>query len=86
MLNLVFVVADVEAVAVAVVVALVLAVCFAFGAGWIIAQGESIRRPRGRIHAQGASIIRRAFCWCNSRFSNPDFGVIPCILEHGASA
>ena len=38
-LNLAFVVADAEAVAVAVVVALVLAVCFAFGAGWITAQG-----------------------------------------------
>ena len=39
-LNLVFAVADAEAVVVAVVVALVLAVCFAFGARWITAQGE----------------------------------------------
>ena len=39
-LNLVFTVADAEAVVVAVVVALVLAVCFAFGARWITAQGE----------------------------------------------
>ena len=35
-LNLAFAVADAEAV----VVALVLAVCLAFGARWIIAQGE----------------------------------------------
>ena len=38
-LNLAFVVADVEVVAVG-VVALALAVCFAFGARWITAQGE----------------------------------------------
>ena len=39
-LNLAFAVADAQAVVVAVVVALVLAVCLAFGARWIIAQGE----------------------------------------------
>ena len=39
-LNLVFAVADAEAVVVAVVVAFVLAVCLAFGARWITAQGE----------------------------------------------
>ena len=38
-LNLVFAVADAQAVVVAVVVALVLAVCLAFGARWITAQG-----------------------------------------------
>ena len=56
-LNLAFAVADAQAVVVAVVVALVLAVCFAFGARWITAQGERIGGPRGRIHAQGASIL-----------------------------
>ena len=35
--------------------------------------------------AQGASIIKGTFCLCNSRFSNHDFRVIPCILEHGGS-
>ena len=39
-LNLVFAVADAQAVVVAGVVALVLAVCLAFGARWITAQGE----------------------------------------------
>ena len=39
-INLVFAVADAQAVVVAVVVALVSAVCLAFGACWITAQGE----------------------------------------------
>ena len=84
-LDLAFAVADAEAVVVAVVVALALAVCLAFGARRIIAQGESI----GGFGAESMHGVhgscRWAFRWCKSRFWNHDFGVIPCILEHGAS-
>ena len=85
-LNLAFAVADAEAVVVAVVVALVLAV-FALPLGRVgslhrVNESEALgAESMHRVHR----FVRWAFRWCKSRFSNHDFGVIPCILEHGAS-
>ena len=88
-LNLVFAVADAVADAEAVVVAFVLLLCWLFAwplgrvgslhrvSEWVTLGAESMHRVHG--------YCRWAFRWCKSRFWNHDFGVIPCILEHGAS-
>ena len=84
-LNLAFAVADAQAVVVAGVVALVL--LFAWPLGCVgslhrVNESEALRaESMHRVHRS----CRWAFRWCKSRFWNRDFGVIPCILEHGAS-
>ena len=88
-LNLAFAVADAVADAEAVVVALVLLLCWLFA--WPLGRVGSLHRV-SEWEALGAEsmhrvhrFVRWAFRWCKSRFWNHDFGVIPCILEHGAS-
>ena len=88
-LNLAFAVADAEAVVVAVVVALVLLLCWLFA--WPLGRVGSLHRVSEweALRAESMHRVHRscrwAFRWCKSRFWNHDFGVIPCILEHGAS-
>ena len=88
-LNLAFAVADAVADAEAVVVAFVLLLYWLFA--WPLGRVGSLHRVN-ESEALGAESMHRvhrscrwAFRWCKSRFWNPDFKVIPCILEHCAS-
>ena len=88
-LNFAFAVADAVADAEAVVVALVVLLCWLLA--WPLGRVGSLHRVN-ESEALGAEYMhgvhrscRWAFRWCKSRFCNHDFGVIPCILEHGAS-
>jgi hypothetical protein len=69
---------------------LLLLLCWLFA--WPLGRVGSLHRVN-ESEALGAESMHRvhrscrwAFRWCKSRFWNHDFGVIPCILEHGASA
>ena len=68
---------------------LLLLLCWLFA--WPLGRVGSLHRVN-ESEALGAEsmhrvhrFVRWAFRWCKSRFWNHDFGVIPCILEHGAS-
>ena len=68
---------------------LLLLLCWLFA--WPLGRVGSLHRVN-ESEALGAESMHRvhrscrwAFRWCKSRFWNHDFGVIPCILEHGAS-
>ena len=67
-----------------------LLLCWLFA--WPLGRVGSLHRVN-ESEALGAESMHRvhrscrwAFRWCKSRFWNHDSGVIPCILEHGASA
>ena len=68
---------------------LLLLLCWLFA--WPLGRVGSLHRVN-ESEALGAEsmhrvqrFVRWAVRWCKSRFWNHDFGVIPCILEHGAA-